>query len=154
MNKEILSQIRTPDAPRAVASYGQGVILDRGGRRHEVVTSGQIAFDPQTKKLIDGGVGLQTEQVLKNVGAILDAGGAKPGDVYQTDVVITDPAHFGEFNDTYQDWEYIRGQEVLPTRFTSVGGLLFGGLVEVRAHALFEAPSRFRTVFDLGRHKK
>jgi 2-iminobutanoate/2-iminopropanoate deaminase len=147
MRNEMISAITTPDAPGAVAAYSQGVLIQRGDYR-EVVTSGQIALHPETKKLVEGGIVPQTERVLENVGAILDAGGAKPGDVYKTDVVVTNPADFGPFNGVYQGWDWIKEAETLPTRFTSVGGLLIpGSVVEVRASAVYLAPSA--TIIDL-----
>lgn len=143
----MLSTIVTPDAPAAVAAYSQGVLIQRGDHR-EVVTSGQIALHHKTNTLVEGGIVPQTERVLENVGAILEAGGAKPGDVYKTDVVVTNPADFGLFNGVYKKWDWITQAENLPTRFTSVGGLLIpGSVVEVRASAVYLAPSA--TIIDL-----
>ncbi len=123
-------------------------MLIQRGRHHEVVTSGQLALSPETGKLVEGGIASQTKRVLESVGAILEAGGANPGDVYKTDVVITDAGNFAEFNGAYQDWRWVQNQPVLPTRFTSVGGLLIpGSLVEVRATAAYLAPRR--TIIDL-----
>ena len=68
MAKEILSAINTKRAPAAVAAYSQGTLLQRG-RYREVVTSGQVAFDPQSGKLVEGGIVPQTERVLKSIGA-------------------------------------------------------------------------------------
>lgn len=137
MNKGLFSTIKTPHAPKAVASYSQGVVR-RIGDQYEVITSGQIAFDPQSGKLEEGGIIPQSQRVLQNIAAILEAGGAHPGDVFKTDVVITESTDFVEFNKVYGDWEWIAGQKVLPTRFTSVGGLLIpGARVEVRCHATY-----------------
>ncbi len=148
MRREILSVIHTPDAPRAIAAYSQGILIQRGSRHREVVTSGQVALDPQTGKLIKGDIVSQTERVLESVGAILKAGGANPGDIYKTDIVITDAENFAPFNQAYQAWNWVNGQSTLPTRFTSVGGLLIpGALVEVRASAAYSAPKR--TIIDL-----
>lgn len=137
--KHLFYKIVTSDAPNAVASYSQGIVL-RNGDHREVITSGQIAFDPTSGFLILGGIIPQTKQVLRNVGAILKAGGAQPGDIYQTDVVLTDASLFSEFNKVYGEWEWINGQESMPTRFTSVGGFLIpNAMVEVRCFAAYPA---------------
>ena len=143
MNTErLLHTIVTSDAPQAVGSYSQGVIRRIGDQR-EVFTSGQIAFDPNTGSLVDGGIVQQTERVLDNVGAILKAGGARPGDVYQTDVVLRDPELFPAFNGVYGKWEWVEGQDPMPTRFTSVGGLVIPkAVVEIRCFAVYPASRR------------
>ncbi len=137
--ERLFHAIVTPDAPQAVASYSQGIVR-RIGDQYEVITSGQIAFDPTSGALVEGGIVPQTERVLGNVGVILKAGGARPGDIYQTDVVLTDTGFFPEFNGVYGDWEWINGQKSMPTRFTSVGGLVIpDAVVEVRCFATYPA---------------
>ena len=62
--------VSTPDAPRAIGPYSQAT---RAGGF--LFTAGQVGFDPATGELVDGGIAEQTEQVLDNIRAILQAGG-------------------------------------------------------------------------------
>lgn len=63
--------------------------------------SGQVAQDPATGALIDGGVASQTEQVLRNLAALLEAAGRTFGDVLRVGVYLTDMATFAEMNEVY-----------------------------------------------------
>ena len=81
---------------------------------------------------------------------ILEAGGATPGDIVDTTVLLTNPSDFGDFNKEYQAWPWIPkdGQGVKPARFTS-GGLIVvpNALVEVQARAAYLAPRK--TIINL-----
>jgi 2-iminobutanoate/2-iminopropanoate deaminase len=66
-----------------------------------VYTSGQIAQDPATGKLIDGGVAAQTEQVLQNLEAILSAANKSLADVVKVNVYLTDMWNFAAMNEVY-----------------------------------------------------
>jgi 2-iminobutanoate/2-iminopropanoate deaminase len=66
-----------------------------------VYTSGQIAQDPATGKLIDGGVAAQTEQVLQNLEAILSAANKSLADVVKVNVYLTDMRNFAAMNEVY-----------------------------------------------------
>lgn len=88
--------VSTNNAPRAIGPYSQAVIA--GGM---VYTSGQIAIDPATGNMVEGGVKEQTEQVCKNVKALLEASGTSIEKVVKTTCFLADMADFAVFNEIY-----------------------------------------------------
>jgi 2-iminobutanoate/2-iminopropanoate deaminase len=66
-----------------------------------VYTSGQVAQDPATGKLIEGGVAAQTEQAFHNLEAIMSAAGKSLADVVKVNVYLTDMQRFAEMNEVY-----------------------------------------------------
>ncbi|HEX7938762.1 MAG TPA: Rid family detoxifying hydrolase [Gemmatimonadaceae bacterium] len=66
-----------------------------------VYTSGQVAQDPATGKLIEGGVAAQTEQIFRNLTVVLEAAGKTLADVVKVNVYLTDIRRFTEMNDVY-----------------------------------------------------
>ncbi|MGH9568962.1 MAG: Rid family detoxifying hydrolase, partial [Candidatus Angelobacter sp.] len=66
-----------------------------------VFISGQVAFDPTTGTLVEGGIEQQTEQVLKNLSAILQAAGSSWEKVVKTTVFLKNMAEFGQMNEVY-----------------------------------------------------
>lgn len=89
-------EIKTPGAPAAIGPYCQGV--KKGGL---VFVSGQIALEPETGIVVKGGIGPQTERVLKNLKAVVEAAGASLDDVVKTTVYMTDLSEFNEMNKVY-----------------------------------------------------
>jgi enamine deaminase RidA (YjgF/YER057c/UK114 family) len=73
--------IATPDAPRAIGPYSQAMLT--GG---QVYTAGQIALDPVSMELVQGDVAEQTERVMQNLRAILEAAGSGMSSVIKTTV--------------------------------------------------------------------
>jgi 2-iminobutanoate/2-iminopropanoate deaminase len=69
--------------------------------RDRVYTSGQVAQDPATGKLIDGSVAAQTEQIFQNLKVILDAAGKSLADVVKVNVYLVDITRFTEMNEVY-----------------------------------------------------
>ena len=119
--------IATNHAPAAVGPYSQAV---RAG--NTVYLSGQIAIVPSTGALAAGGVEGQTEQVMKNVGAVLKAAGADYADVVKTTCFLADIGDFAMFNSIYE--KYFPGR---PARSCmAVRALPKGALVEVEAVAV------------------
>lgn len=118
-------RIMTASAPQAIGPYSQGVIANG-----LLFTAGQIAIDPQTGRLVDGGFTEQTERVLKNLSAVVEAAGATWGDVVKTTVYLHDMADFPTFNEMY-------GRHIgdaRPARSTvQAAGLPRGALVEIDA---------------------
>ena len=118
-------RITSADAPQAIGPYSQGVIANG-----LLFTAGQIAIDPQTGRLVDGGFAAQTERVLANLSAVLEAAGANWGDVLKTTVYLHDMADFPTFNEMY-------GRHIgdaRPARSTvQAAGLPRGALVEIDA---------------------
>lgn len=93
MNHKIVS---TAEAPRAIGPYSQAVEIDGF-----LFCSGQIALDPATGQLIAGDVRTQTERVLANLGAVLQAGGCDFSDVVRTTVYLSDLDDFAAMNEVY-----------------------------------------------------
>ena len=90
--------VNTPDAPAAIGPYSQA--MRAGG---VVYCSGQVALDPATGSLVEGGVKEQTAQVLKNLEAVLKAGGADFDTVVKTTIYLADMDDFSEVNVIYAD---------------------------------------------------
>ena len=88
--------VYTNGAPSAIGPYSQAVVA--GGF---VFASGQIPLDPATGEFVGGGVAEQTEQVLRNLSAVLDAAGASLDRVVKTTVFLADMNDFAEMNEVY-----------------------------------------------------
>jgi len=91
--KEIVA---TERAPRAIGPYSQAV-----RSRNLLFASGQIPIDPATGEFVAGGITEQTEQVLRNVSAILEAAGAGLQQVVKTTVFLADMDDFTAMNEVY-----------------------------------------------------
>lgn len=119
--------VSTPSAPAAIGPYSQAV---RSGSL--VFVSGQIALDPDTGAMVDGGVAGQTERVLKNLTAILDAAGSSLDRVVRTTVYLADMADFAAMNEVYGTFFTTPA----PARATiQAAGLPRNALVEIDAIA-------------------
>jgi 2-iminobutanoate/2-iminopropanoate deaminase len=88
--------VATPHAPKPIGPYSQGVIA--GGL---LFLSGQIALDPETNEMIQGGIEAQTEQVLKNLSAVLKEAKVGLENVVRTTVYLADFADFPKMNEVY-----------------------------------------------------
>ena len=88
--------VRTDKAPAAIGPYSQGVRC--GGF---LFCSGQIPLDPATGKMIEGGIAEQTERVLRNLEAVLAAGGVPLSSVVKTTVYMVDLGEFPAMNAVY-----------------------------------------------------
>lgn len=88
--------IKTTHAPAALGPYSQAI--KAGGL---VYVSGQVAIDPETGQFVAGGIAEQTERVLKNVGAVLEAAGSSLALVLKTTVFLADMDEFGAMNEVY-----------------------------------------------------
>lgn len=91
-----MEKVYTKNAPEAVGPYSQAVTVNG-----LVYTSGQIALDPATGKLVGENIREQTEQVMKNLVAVLEAAGTKPENAVKTLCFLTDINDFAEFNEVY-----------------------------------------------------
>jgi len=94
-----MKQVQTSQAPHPIGPYSQGIV--EGGF---VFTSGMIALDPATSKLVTGGIKEQTKRVLENVKAILDQAGSSMEKVTKTTVYLKDPGFFKEMNEVYMTY--------------------------------------------------
>jgi 2-iminobutanoate/2-iminopropanoate deaminase len=88
--------IAAPGAPKAIGPYSPAI---RAGNL--LFLSGQIPIDPATGTLVDGGIAIQTEQVMRNIGALLDAAGAGFRHVVRTTVFLADMNEFAAMNECY-----------------------------------------------------
>lgn len=88
--------VSTPHAPGAIGPYSQAI---RAG--DFLFLSGQIALDPASGQIVPGGIVEQTHQVLKNLKAVLNAGGASFDDVVKTTIFLADMADFPTVNEIY-----------------------------------------------------
>lgn len=86
----------TDDAPGAIGPYSQAVVTDGW-----IFASGQIPLDPETGEVVQGDVGVQTDQVLRNLSAVLTAAGGSMDTVVKTTVFLSDMALFAEMNAVY-----------------------------------------------------
>ena len=91
-----LGVVATDAAPKAIGPYSQAIMTDG-----LVFTAGQVALDPTSGELVGTTVAQQTEQVLKNLQAVLAAAGTSLGNVVKTTVYLADMADFAQMNEVY-----------------------------------------------------
>ena len=121
------SVISTKAAPAAIGPYSQG-IKSQG----LLFCSGQIAIDPATGALVEGGIEAQTKRVCENVMALLKEAGVEPSSVVKTTVFITDMNDFPKVNEIYAGFF----AEPFPARScVGVASLPKGALVEIEVVA-------------------
>ncbi len=123
-----MKEIRSGAAPEPVGPYSQAV------EQHGwVFLSGQIPLDPESGKLVEGGIEEQTRRVLANLRAVLAAGGLSLSDVVRTTIYLVDLADFPRVNAVYA--EHFDG-DPQPARATvQVAALPLGAEVEIDAIA-------------------
>jgi 2-iminobutanoate/2-iminopropanoate deaminase len=92
----VKDSIQTEHAPQAIGPYSQAI--KAGGF---LFASGQIPIDPLTGQFVAGGIAEQTEQVLKNLSAVLQAGGSSLDRVVKTTVFLADMDEFALMNEVY-----------------------------------------------------
>ena len=89
--------IQTEQAPAAIGPYSQAIRIG-----DFLYTSGQIALDPESGMFLSGEIEEETEQTLKNISAILQAGGLSLENVVKTTVYLSDLNHFSRMNQVYE----------------------------------------------------
>lgn len=115
--------ISAPNAPAAIGPYSHAIAVD-----NFLFTSGQIALDPTTGKIAGDTIEIQTEQVLKNLEAVLAANEMTFANVIKTTVFLTDLADFATVNGIYAT----RFQNQPPARScVQVAGLPGGSKIEI-----------------------
>ena len=126
MGKDV---IETTGAPAAIGPYSQATVA----RGRTVYCSGQIALNPSTQELVTGDIQAETDQVLKNLTAVLEAAGATLDDVVKTTVFLADMSDYGAVNEVYA--RYFSASR--PARAAvAVAGLPKGVRVEIDAIAV------------------
>ena len=88
--------IQTPKAPKAIGPYSQAVAANGF-----VFCSGQIPIEPETGELVEGSIEDQTRQVMKNLGAVLEAAGSSTDDIVKATVFLQDMNDFNLMNAVY-----------------------------------------------------
>jgi len=91
-----LGVVTTDAAPKAIGPYSQAIMIDG-----LVFTAGQVALDPKSGELVGTTTAQQTEQVLKNLAAVLAEAGTNLGNVVKTTVYLADMADFAQMNEVY-----------------------------------------------------
>lgn len=123
-----MHSISTEKAPAAIGPYSQGMI--HGG--DTLFCSGQIALDPATGELVGTTIQEQSMQVMKNVGALLEAAGTDFNHVVKTTCFLSDINDFAAFNEVYAQ----SFTDKLPARSAvGVAALPKGALIEVEVIA-------------------
>jgi 2-iminobutanoate/2-iminopropanoate deaminase len=89
-------RIHTDRAPDAVGPYSQAIV-----HSGLVYTAGQIPLDPRSMQMVEGDVAAQTERVMQNLGAVLEAAGASLGSVIKTTVFLQSMGDFAAMNEVY-----------------------------------------------------
>lgn len=91
-----MKKISTEKAPAAIGPYSQGVVVN-----NTLFSSGQIALDPATGEIVGSTIEEQAEQVMKNLGAILEEAGSCYEKTIKTVCFLADMGDFGAFNEVY-----------------------------------------------------
>ena len=88
--------IASDKAPKAIGPYSQAVVAG-----DLVFTSGQIPLDPATQQMVEGDIRAQTERVMENLAAVLQAAGASFENVVKSTIFVADLADFAAVNEIY-----------------------------------------------------
>ncbi|MDO5688741.1 MAG: RidA family protein [Tissierellia bacterium] len=121
--------IQTTNAPKALGPYSQGIQVDR-----LIFTSGQLGIIPDTGELAGEDVASQTDQVLKNLSAILQESGTSLDKVFKTTCFLLEMKDFEEFNRVYEGYFNVK-----PARScVAVKEMAKGALIEIEAIAVCE----------------
>ena len=125
----MIKKISTDKAPKAIGPYSQAILC--GGMLY---TSGQIALSPESGELVGENIAEQTEQIMKNLSAVLEKAGTSFQNVVKTTCFLADIADFAVFNEVYG--KYITSA---PARScVAVKSLPKGALAEVEVIAKAE----------------
>ena len=88
--------VSAPNAAKPIGPYSPGIRVG-----NLLFLSGQVGFDPSTGSLVDGGITAQTEQVMRNIGSLLEAAGTSFAHVVRTTVFLADMDEFAAMNAVY-----------------------------------------------------
>ena len=123
-----IEKINTEKAPKAIGPYVQA---NKVGEL--IFCSGQLGINPETGKLVEGGVLEEVKQVFKNIQAILEEAGSSMNHVVKTLVLLKDIADFAEVNKVYAE----QFNDVLPARSAfQVAALPLNGNIEIEVIAV------------------
>ena len=120
--------IHTDEAPEPIGPYSQAVEVN-----NTLYISGQVPLDPETMKVVEGGIKEQTRQVMKNIGAILEVAGYSYSNVVKSTCLLSDMANFKAMNEVYGEFY----EKDPPARAAfAVKELPLGVLVEIETIAV------------------
>ena len=123
--------IQSPDAPAAIGPYSQAI---RAG--DTLWMSGQIALDPKTMQIVEGGIEAQAKRVFANMRAVLAAAGGSFDDVVKLSILLVDLGDFAKVNEIMA----AEFRQPYPARATyQVAALPRGSRIEVEAVAVLKA---------------
>ena len=120
--------INTESAPRALGPYSQAIITDG-----LIFTSGQIPLNPMTGNIVDGDFKQRVIQVLKNINAVLEAGGTDFSSILKMTVFLTDLSRFSTVNEVFSD--QFKGIEPPARSVVEVAGLPMNADIEIECIA-------------------
>ena len=127
------TSLNVADAPKAVGPYSHAQVVRLHGGNRMVFTSGQVALDPKSGKLVGADVAAQTEQVFANLTAVLRGAGLTLADVVKTTVFLVDMDDFAAMNEVYGR----QFPDAPPARSTvAVAGLPKAARVEIEVVAV------------------
>jgi 2-iminobutanoate/2-iminopropanoate deaminase len=118
----------TSKAPAAIGPYSQAVEF-----KHTLYVSGQIPINPETGKLVEGDIIAQTEQVFRNISAILNVAGYTFNDVVKSTCLLSDMSNFKPMNEVYA--RYYTEKQPARAAF-AVKELPLGALIEIETIAM------------------
>ena len=128
--------VHSDGAPRAIGSYSQATVVDLSPAGRLVYTAGQIPLDPQTMQIVEGDIGDQVRQVIRNLTAILVGAGATWDQVIKTTIFLADMNDFAVVNQIYSETV----SDPMPARSTvQVARLPMDVLVEIELVAFVRA---------------
>ncbi len=120
--------VATDGAPAAIGPYSQAIVANG-----LLYTAGQLPLDPETMKLVDTDITVQTERVMQNLASVLAAAGSGFDRVVKTTCFLADLNDFATFNAVYGRF---LGSDPPPRSTVQVAELPLGALVEVECIAL------------------
>ena len=120
--------VATDGAPAAIGPYSQAIVANGF-----IFSAGQLPLDPETMRLVDGDITDQTERVMQNLAAVLEAAGSGFDRVVKTTCFLADLNDFAAFNAVYGRF---MGANPAPRSTVQVAKLPLGSLVEVECIAL------------------
>jgi 2-iminobutanoate/2-iminopropanoate deaminase len=127
-SKVVRRIISTAKAPKAVGPYSQAVQVN-----NTLYISGQIGFIPETMEIVSGGTVAEADQVLKNLGSILEAAGSSYDKVVKTTVLLKNISDFAAVNEVYA--RYFPSAQPARAAY-QVAALPKGANVEIEAVAI------------------
>lgn len=95
----MINKINTTKAPAAIGPYSQAVVFD-----NLIITSGQIPINPESGQVVEHEITIQTEQVMKNLEAVLHEAGSSFDKVLKTTCFLKNMEDFEKFNATYSKY--------------------------------------------------